>query len=440
LRALIRRTLTVTNVAAVGLVLLALVGTGCSRENANPTTVELRYMAWGNPQQLELEKSLCERFNESHPGIRVKFLQVPQSSYLNKMIVMLASRTAPDIMRVDHYNFPSLVKKDYFRPIDDLVAVDKDFKPVDFFPQAIEEGKYKGKFYGVNALFGGILIYYNKTLVKQNGLEDPFELWKRGEWTWERFRLHAIAMSHKGANGRYSSFGTTMPGTVTYAAMVWSFGGEIMNPERTRVVLGEGKARDMFQYWVDLRYKDHACPTPSQSANSAFSFESGKLGMEFNWMGMTPRFRQTATNFEWDVAPMPSGPGGSVNVVKGNQLVMNAETQHPKEAWEFMKFLTSEEVERLICVEMRRAFPTRKAVAYSDEYLKGTLPPYNMRAFTFSVETGRPYPITDRWSDWLGEFSSGIDNLFSGQSLDVDAALKVATKRANDALAIPEGL
>ena len=71
-------------------------------------------MAWGNPEQMALEEKLCEQFGAENPDIEVKFFRVPGSAYLNKAIVMFASRTAPDVVRIDHYNFPDLVRKGYF--------------------------------------------------------------------------------------------------------------------------------------------------------------------------------------------------------------------------------------------------------------------------------------------------------------------------------------
>ena len=105
----------------------------------------VRYMAWGTPQQLALEKAFCKEFSRAHEGVQVDFIQTPSSAYGHKMILMLASRTAPDVMRVDHYNFPSLVAKDYFHPLDDLIAKDATYRLEDYFPGAVEEGRYKGQ-------------------------------------------------------------------------------------------------------------------------------------------------------------------------------------------------------------------------------------------------------------------------------------------------------
>lgn len=418
------------------LALLALSGACTSRQNDE---VVIRYMAWGNPQQLAIERQLCEQFSAQHPGITVRFLQVPASAYQNKMIVMLASRTAPDVMRVDQYVFPSLVGKDYFQALDRFVAEDPDFSLDDYLKLTTDECRVNGVLYGLNVLFGAPIIYYNKTLVTSAGLEDPYALWKKGEWTWDAFLHYAKAMTTYDANGRPKTFGVYINHFPAQLAVIYAFGGDIMDESRQMVVMDRGRARDAWQFLVDLRYKHRVSPSPSQAANAVFGFDSGKLGMTIDWMGLTPRLRETATFFDWDVVPIPLSPGGTT-VVKGNQIVMNRDSRHQDAAWQFMKFLTSESTERLLYIQLRRSFPTRKDLAYSEEFLRSELPPYQMEVFVESVGNGRTLPITPRWNEWTSAFNSGIDSLMAGVDTDVDKALKEATRRANDALAVREGL
>lgn len=401
--------------------------------------ITLRYMAWGNPQQFAFEERICRAFENENPGIRVKLVRVPGTAYANKMVVMLASRTGPDVMRVDHYNFPALVKKDYFLAMDPLIEADEEFNLDDFFPEAIREGIYNGKLYGLNTLYGGVLMYYNKTLVKKAGLEDPYELFLKGEWNWDRYLEHAKKMTMRRSDGRYESFGAAMPTFPNNFACMFSWGVEIMDESWTKCQLGSGRGPEAWQFFHDMRYKHKVSPSPAQGANAAFNFESGKLGMHFDWMGMTPRYRDVVKDFEWDVCPIPEGPGGPVSVLKGNQLVINALTRHPEAAWKLAKFITGEKAERMLA-EIRRAFPTRKSVAYSDLYLKSDLPPRNMRAFTYAVETGKPFPITSRWSEWTREFNSGIENLLGGIESDARKSSKAAENKANATLAVKEGL
>lgn len=415
-------------------VLALLAASACAPEEKG---VEVRYMAWGNPQQLDLEKRFCEEFMATHPGIRVKFIQTPSSAYGNKMVLMLASRTAPDVMRVDHYNFPALVAKDYFHRLDEFIAKDRTFREADYFPAALEEGRTKSGLYGLNVLFGSPLIYVNNDILKKTGLEEPYALWKRGEWTWDAYLRYAKAMTTRDAKGKPLTYGSFINDFPYRAAVVYSFGGEIMRGDR--VCIAEGKALEAFRFLHDLRFKHKVEPTAAQAANSIFGFDGGKLGMAIEWMGATPRLRDAAS-FDWDVCPFPMTPGGKT-IVKGNQLAMSADSRHPEAAWEFMKFMTSREVERKLYVELRRSFPTRKDVAYSAEFLRsGDKPPHHIDAFVSSIERGRTLPITPRWSEWTGEFNSGIESLFNGTDKDFEGAMREAQRRANASLAVREGL
>lgn len=403
--------------------------------------IHLRYMAWGNPEQMEIEQQFCKRFGEENPDIEVEFLRVPGSAYQNKAILMMASRTAPDVLRIDHYTFPSLVRRNYFLDMDPLIAKDPSFHREDFFPQALAEGTYDGKLYGLNVLFGAQIIYYNKTMVKAAGLEDPYQLWKRGEWTYERYRRHAIAMTKFGSDGRPKQFGCIIPSFPLSAQVIWAFGGDMLNEDATKCRLGEPGAIAAYQFLNDLRWKDRCTPTPAQAANSQFTFESGKVGMITEWMGLTPRYRSVIKDFEWDVCPVPVGPAGPGKgmVLKGNQLVIYAGTKHPDAAWRFAKFITGEEVERALYVGLRRSSPTRVAIARSKEYLESKLPPFQMDTFLYTMENGRQLPITPRWSEWTTVASMEIDNLFSGREQDAAKVMKRAAARVDEVLADEEG-
>lgn len=410
-------------------------GCGAPRDNR----IQIRYTAWGNPEQIALEKQFCDRFNRENPDVQVNFFQVPNSTYFLKAMVMMASRTAPDVLRIDHYNYPALAKRDYFYDMTPLLAKDPGFKESDFFAPAMQENRFNGHIYGLNVLFGGVMIYYNKSLVRQAGLEDPYELWKRGEWTWDRFRSHAKAMAKMDERGKPVRFGFNVPSFPMYASIIWGFGGDLLSKDGKKSLVDQPGTIKALQFLADMRFEDHSCPTPAQSANSQFTFESGKIGMEFNWMGMSPRYRTLIKDFEWDVCPVPMGPEGGSTCVKGNHLVIYKESRHPEAAYRFIRFMTSPEIERELYIVNRRSMPTRRALAYSEDYLKTDKPPFHNDVFVKSIENGRVLPITDRWNEWNSVYNSEIDNLFSGRERDAGVVLRRAAKKINDVLSEEEG-
>ena len=411
---------------------------GCADPHAGKT--RLRYMAWGNVQQLEIEQRLVDRFNEQNLDLHMELFKVPGSAYGNKSIVMFASRTAPDVVRIDHYNFPQLAERNYFLDLGDLVKNDSEFKETDFYPLAMEENYHRGKLMGLNVLFGGGVMIYNKTLLAKEGLEDPYELSKRGEWTYDRMLEYAKKLTKFDSNSRPTQFGINQPAMPFYIGIMYGFGASLLNEDRTRSALNTPEAAQAMQYIADLRWKHRVCPSPSQGANAAFGFESGKLAMAFDYIGMTARYREKIRDFEWDICPMPTGPAGKSLFVKGNQIVIYRESAHPKEAWRFLKFLTGPEAERILYIEERRQSPTRIKLAESDDFLKPKEPPFNMDVVAETVREGKVLEITERWPEVMQAIGPELDNLFAGRERDAKTALARAHERVNKVLSEDPGL
>lgn len=413
--------------AALLLVSAALLS-GCARREAE--VVEIGYMAWGSAEQLAVEQKIIDEFEKTHPNVRVKLFMVPSSSYHQKLQIMLASRTAPDVVRVDHYYFPAIVKKDYFLCLEPFVRADPEFDRDDFFPFALEEGTYEGRLYGLNMLGGGHIIYYNKKLFDEAGIPYPYDLYRRGEWTMDKFVEVARKLTKKDSNGRYVQFGSNMP-MPWYP--VWAFGGDFLSPDYKRCLLGTPEAVRGLQWMKDLRWKHHVVPTPAEAAMSAFTFESGKLGMMFAWSGQSPVLWRAARGFDWDIAPVPEGPAGRFTCLKGNQLAIYKESKHPKEAWEFIRHVTSRETEMYVCGELRRSLTMHKSLASDPRYLKSDGPPRNTRVLVEPLEYGKLIPINERYHAWYVELQAGLERMWTDES-DAAEMVEWMVPRINSAL------
>jgi len=76
---------------------------------------------------------------------------------------------------------------------------------------------FKNGIYGTGnsdlLLHSGVIVHYNKDMVKSLGLEDPVALVKRGEWTWDKFRQYCLKaakdMNNDGAFTDADRFGCT---------------------------------------------------------------------------------------------------------------------------------------------------------------------------------------------------------------------------------------
>ena len=352
-------------------------------EAASGKTV-VRYMAWGYPSQLKTERELIDAFEAlpENRDVDVEFVMAPMSSYYDKLQLMLASKTGPDVVRVNPDYFRAYLRLGYFRPLDDLMAGDPNYRLEDFWPSALRGLEYEGKRYGVGVLFTTTLVYYNRTVFRNAGVKDPWERYLEGRWAWEDFLDAARATTVRDGNGRAVLYGSGPIGNF-YNIMnyVAGHGASIITPDARTSLVNCPAAVAATEWMNDLVWKWKVAPTPEQGALSVFSFESGRLAMEMDSSGESPRLRDAITKFEWDVAPGPAGPNGYRSGHNAHILVMASGTRVSEAAWRFMSFMVSPAAERLLGCRLRRCIPTRKAMALSDEYLSADRPPFNMRAF-----------------------------------------------------------
>lgn len=400
-------------------------------------------MAWGNPEQLQVERDIIAAFEAKNPKVRVHLFMVPGSSYTDKLQLMLASRTAPDVLRADHYYFPALARKEYFLPLDPFVAREGEQFLADFTPIALEEGRWQGTLYGMNVLFGAVMIYYNKKLFAEAGLPDPYSLYKQGRWTWETFVDCATRLTKREGDrkdGRVLQFGANMVGFPMYMSVIWNHGGRVMDADMTKLTLAEDPdAIRGLEAYANLRWKHGCAPTPADNALSPFTFESGKIAMHWGWAGESPRFRKNIKGFDWDLVPTPSGPKANYSVVKGNQLVIYKETANPDAAWEFVKYMTGPEAEMLLGGKLRRVVPTRFSVQRDPRYLHADQPPYHTDVFLEAVKNGKTLPIDWRYQEWSQVFNSAMEGYFNIGTGTAESACRDAAARVNAVLSGEEG-
>jgi len=392
------------------------------RGNPSDGKTHIHYVCWGTVEQTDTEKKIVAYFEATHPHIQVDLLVMPYNTYNQTMEIMLASGTEPDVFRVDMWVLPSYVKFRAFAPLNDSIDLDPTFDRQDFFQQAIDEMTFDGKIYGLPVLFGGRVIYYNKNLFRQANLPDPYEQFQRGQWTYDNFVTAAKALTKfDRSTGLATQFGCVLDPEDIWS-FVWGHGGDILTPSG-KVMIDTPATIEGLHFYYNLINVWHVAPQPAESANAAFSFPSGNVGMYTNYVGTANQFRQSCRGFDWDVVPMPGPPGKRHPTLKGNGLVMSAHTAHPTAAWEFMKFMVSPYAERVYCGDaLRRAIPTRKSVAASDDFTVAHQAPYNIGTFEDLYKTGRQLPITDRWMEWQRPFVRWLDRLALATATPAEAA------------------
>lgn len=149
-----------------------------------------------DPEKNAIEAALAERikFVEENYNCKIEFIEIPGDYVAEYVTSVLAGDPICDIgYAVTTKVLPSLIEGGIAYPVSDLGVF--DFNEYKWRSDVVNAGYYKGKNYTFlmkdpEIRYG---IFWNKTLFDKYNLPDLYELYEKGEWTWDKFKEVAIA-------------------------------------------------------------------------------------------------------------------------------------------------------------------------------------------------------------------------------------------------------
>jgi multiple sugar transport system substrate-binding protein len=335
-RALLRRAAT----AGVAAALVA--GGACDRREALPPgVVELNFYTFTSTEFRRLfHEQLTPAFERANPNLRVRINEsLGDAGYDAKLLTLIAGKIAPDLFRVDQGNFPFYAAKDILLPLDEFLARDRELSANDFYPQLLQGMRYDGKVLGLPSDFSPIVILYNQDLFDRFGVPYP-----RPDWTTDELLDSAKRLTHDtDSDGHTDIFGFSVVDSYNrWPAWVWNNGGRIFSEDGTRCVMDSPESIEGLRFYVDLSLRHKVAPTPGQTMGQQQTdlFASQVVAMAAESRYMYKRLMVSRKlPFRWDVAPMPRRKSQATTFIWGGNCILRS-TKHPREAWEFLKFMS----------------------------------------------------------------------------------------------------
>ncbi|MER7575928.1 extracellular solute-binding protein [Streptomyces sp. NPDC126514] len=348
-----------SRVAAIGAVTLSLVltsaacgggSTGSEGSNDKPKT--LTYWASNQGASLEVDKKVLQpeldKF-EKETGIKVKLEVVPWSDLLNRILTATTSGQGPDVLNIGNTWSASLQATGALLPWDA-----KNFEAIGgkdrFVDSALGSTGVQGQDPAAVPLYSmAYALYYNKKMFADAGIEKPPATWaemaeigkklsKDGKW----------ALGAEGSNLSNNIHQVFVLGK--------QHGADFFTPDGKPDFTSDGAVAAVKQY-VDLMAKDKiiAPGNAEYAQNQSLSdFAKDKTAMVL-WQTASATFKaQGMKDDEWGVAPAPvqsgtPGQGTSTNsMVAGINLAVFKNTKNIDGAKKFVKFLTSDEEQKVL--------------------------------------------------------------------------------------------
>ncbi len=127
----------------------------------------------------------------------------------DKLGQLVASGDSPDIFPFEIGYFPISAYMNMFQPIDGIVDTTTEdwakFRPI------MDDFMWDNKNWcAITDINTNYVLWYRKTIIEEVGLEDPYELYKNGEWTWDKFLEMADTFQNSG-DSKYVIDGWNVP-------------------------------------------------------------------------------------------------------------------------------------------------------------------------------------------------------------------------------------
>lgn len=255
-----------------------------------------------------------------------------------------------------------------------------------------------------------LYLYLNLDLISEAGAEDPRVLAEEGAWTWDAFnevteQVAALGGANKGfaMNAWWANFGYFMNNA----------GGGFFNEDRTECGLDSEGSIAGLQFLSDLYSSGNAV---AYGEDGEEPWTAGTVGMFINGRWATPGARANA-GFNWDVVSLPVQEEARGNWLFWGGYVVNANTEHPEEAWALVKELTTTETQAQIS-ELGANIPSRQSDDAIDAFL-GYTPPDNAQAFVDGIATS---PVAEgplwagSWPDFDTAMNTAVQDVLTGAS------------------------
>jgi multiple sugar transport system substrate-binding protein len=362
--------------AVLGLAVMGLFFSSCGKKGEGDTSLKLKetgdvvltFAMWGTPEEKLAVYKVLQEFQKKHPNIGLKVIHTDSLSFGDKLQTMYAGGTPPDVHYLHVESFYDYASKGLLYPLDEFVN-DPDFQFEDFYPSLVDAFRFGGELYGIPKDWTTFAIYYNMDMFDKEGVAYPNE-----KWTWDDL-IKAAQKLTKDSNGdgvpdQYGWLNETWANW--YYNFILQNGGEIFDA-KGNWVLADPKYlnanAEAIQFVADTMNKYKVAPsvTASRELGGDASFVAGQTAMCMYGRWVQLRFKNI-DKFKWNLSQLPRKKN-KVSVVVTVSLSINANTKHPKEAWELVKFLTSYEGQ-VFTAEGGLAVPSRKSLVASDSYLK----------------------------------------------------------------------
>ncbi len=373
---------------------------------------------------------LCKKYEELNPNIKINFIQLPSTNNSTEVHQWLVTNLGAmsgdvDVVTLDCIWFPEFASAGWLLDIGDYFPASEREA---YFKGTIDTVTYKNKVYGVPWMVDGGLLFYRKDLLDKYGVNPPE--------TWDEMIAACKKILDGEKNPKLQGFVyQAKQAEIVVCNLVSFLGGKgaVFDADGKCVINNEyGKRAARMMH--DLIFKHKISPREVNTFDeepSRIMFTDGNAIFLRNWTyvwNVSQNDNHSSVVGKVGTKPLPHYDGDtSASCLGGYQWAGSAASKHPKEAADFMRFLSSYDSQKHFRDKIS-AFPPRMAVFDHPDIAKD--PFMNSVREVFKGST--PRPITPIYPEVSLALQNAFSKICSTENIDIDAELNALAAEIED--------
>ncbi|MFD4789407.1 ABC transporter substrate-binding protein [Streptomyces sp. NPDC058459] len=278
-----------------------------------------------------------DEWNATHDRVEVRTEAVEFDDLLTTFMVRQAAGQGADLLQPYCLWNGQLVRAGVLRPAPpgDAARITRDYGAA-----AVGSASVGGKVYGYPTEAQTYALYYNRRLLRAAGIAHPPRTWRELEDT-----AYRTTRRDRYGNTLVQGFGlSTYDDSTTVGqtlALLNASGGTFMSRDGRSTAIDSPAGRAVLE--LEHRLVSRGASTPGVNVYQAF--RSGQVAMVISagWWTGSLKAQLGAAYRDVGVAPVPVPKLGDrrATLATGFMLGVNASSRHPREAWEFLRWLNT---------------------------------------------------------------------------------------------------
>ncbi len=312
---------------------------------AHAETTQLSYAGWLNlyGAYVETVKFLKQDFEKKHPGVEWVRNDVPFDQALKQATVATLAGNAADNIHLIAGWIPALYEIGGLEPLNDYFTAEEW---ADIPKASLDAVTFDGKIMAMPWVPGPILLFYNRKLMEEAGL-DP----AKPPQTWPELMEQAKKIAGLPARDGAPVYGIALrtqrnPNSAQWTIpIIYGMGGDVVDAQG-KVTFNTEPTQQAFA-WVRDLVKSGAAPAGFSIDETRNTMASGRAGFIFEGPWGRGLFRNlsggkatTAQDGDIWVAPMPADPNGKRRTI-GNphEITISKGSKHKQLAADFIRYV-----------------------------------------------------------------------------------------------------